>query len=100
MRIYKTNSSNNIEHNLKNKFFVEGILNRINLILEKDNSLTIKKKLSDTILVETNLINKENKLDSLLSESYEIKNKVKSKLNNIEIENLNLKNKLIERLEM
>jgi len=99
MRIYKTNSSNNIEHNLKNKFFVEGILNRINLILEKDNSLTIKKKLSDTILVETNLINQENKLDSLLSESYEIKNKVKTKLKNIEVENLKLKNELIERLE-
>ena len=76
-----------------------------NLFEENDERKSIHLKLSnmsndEIVTIITPIDNKENKLDSLLSESYEIKNKVKSKLNNIEIENLNLKNKLIERLEM
>jgi len=100
MEILKTSMYLNLEHKIKEKDFIQFMLNKIFLICKnskKDLSLNEKENILENKITE--LKQKINKYNNLLNQYDEIQKEIHGKISFLEYENEKLKNLLTGELE-
>lgn len=85
---------------LKNKnVFVDQLIDHVTCICKKDKSFTINEKLNNADEHYKILLEKYNKLNDLVNRSTEIKINFREEIENIKEKNLNVRKRIIERLD-